>query len=133
MIVRFECNGLTRKFRKLVGAVVAVRQDIGVDAIRFVLNQNQFNSLTLAGCDAEIAYKDTDGTTKTAASSVQTIDNELVVDWAFNADVADESGMISFSLTLSKSEGGTVTQEWHSLPGEFKVHDTVEDPGEAEG
>lgn len=133
MIVRFECNGLTRKFKKLDGAVVAVKQDIGVDTIRFVLDQNQFNSLVLSGCDAEIAYKDTDGTIKTTDSAVETVDNELCVDWEFDADVADESGMIYFSLTLSKSDGGTVTQEWHSLSGEFKVHDTVEDPGEAAG
>ena len=127
MIVKFNCNGLTRQLEKADGAVVAVRQDSGVDTDRVEFLQSEFNNLTLSAVGAKFLYLDETGTTKAYNSSISGSSGIYYADWVMGDDVSDATGMVKFSVKLTKTEDNVVTQEWYSKEAQFKVYDTLND------
>lgn len=127
MIVKFNCNGLTRQLEKADGAVVAVRQDSGVDTVRVEFLQSEFNNITLSEVGAKFLYLDETGTVKAYTSSISGSSGIYHADWALTDDVADAAGWVTFSVKLTKVENNEVTQEWFSEKAQFRVYDTLND------
>lgn len=122
MIIKFNCNGITRKVTKDDEAVVAVRQDSGVDVIRIVMEQATFNNLTLSGATAKFLYLDETETVKSHDANVTADGTVYTADWPLGDDVSDEAGVVSFSVRITKD-----SQKWYSLEGKFNVADTITD------
>lgn len=122
MIIKFNCDGMTRKVTKDENAVVAVRQDSGVDVVRIVMEQATFNNLTLSGSTAKFLYLDETGTVKSHDANVTADGTAYTADWPLGDDVSDESGVVTFSVRIMKD-----SQKWYSLEGKFNVADTISD------
>ena len=122
MIIKFNCDGMTRKVLKDDEAVVAVRQDSGVDVVRIVMEQSTFNNLTLSGATAKFLYLDETETVKSYDANVTADGTVYTADWPLGDDVSDEAGVVTFSVRIAKD-----SQKWYSLEGKFNVADTIND------
>lgn len=127
MIVYFRCKAKKRQLEKADSAIVAVRQDSGVDIVRVDFDQTEFNNVDLSACGAKFLYLDETGNVKAYTTGLDATGEIYTADWPLTDDVVDAAGYVEFSVKLTKTENGNVTQEWFSEPAKFMVYDTLED------